>query len=209
MVESVALPIQRGPRQTLHHVWAPKLRRIVMLTGHAQLHLWAMLEAHPGVTQYCERPAPPDAAQDLPVADFWAIRDGSPCWLRLAEASAEGAASLDRATSHEGVDLISPDELKRHRVWIRNWLSLLPYLSTTSPIGLEALKAQVVEVAGNEATFDEIERHFGQTDPVLTRTAVIAALHAGLLVSQDLKHKPWDRATRVCRTPPRDRHAPQ
>ena len=209
MVEPVALPIQRGPRQTLHHVWAPKLRRIVMLTGQAQLHLWAMLEAHPGVTQYCERPASPDAAQALPIADFWAIRDGSPRWLRLAQASAERAVSLDRATSYEGVDLISPDELKRHRVWIRNWLSLLPYLSTTSPIGLEALKGQVVEVAGVESTFDEIERHFAQTDSVLTRTAVIAALHAGLLLSQDLQHKPWDRSTRVCRTPPRDRHAPQ
>jgi len=209
MFMPVALPIQRGPRQTLHHVWAPKLRRIVMLTGQAQLHLWAMLEAHPGVTQYCERPASPDAAQALPIADFWAIRDGSPRWLRLAQASAEGAASLDRSTSPEGVDLISPEELKRHRVWIRNWLSLLPYLSTISPIGLEALKGQVVEVAGVESTFDEIERHFAQTDSVLTRTAVIAALHSGLLVSQDLQDKPWDRSTRVCRTPPRDRHAPQ
>ena len=209
MIEPVALPIERSPRQTLHHVWAPKLRRIVMLTGQAQLHLWAMLEAHPGVTLYCERPASPDAAPVLPIADFWAIRDGSPCWLRLAEASSEGAASLDRATSHEGVDLISPDELKRHRVWIRNWLSLVPYLSTTSPIGLEALKGQVVEVAGNESTFDEIERHFAQTDSVLTRTAVIAALHAGLLVSQDLQHKPWDRSTRVCRVSTRDRHAPK
>ena len=209
MVEPVALPVQRSPRQTLHHVWAPKLRRIVMLTGKAQLDLWAMLEAHPGVTQYCERPVSRDAAQALPIADFWAIRDRNPRWLRLAEATAEGAASLDRATSHEGVDVVSPDELKRHRAWIRNWLSLLPYLSTTSPIGLEALKGEVVEVAGDESTFDEIERHFGQTDSVLTRTAVIAALHAGLLVSHDLQHKPWDRSTRVCRASPRDRHAPK
>ena len=209
MVEPVALPVQRSPRQTLHHVWAPKLRRIIMLTGQAQLNLWAMLEAHPGVTQYCERPASPDAAQALPIADFWAIRDGSPRWLRLAPALVEGAAWLDRATSHEGVEVISPGELKRHRVWIRNWLSLLPYLSSTSPIGLEALKGQVVEVADSQATFDEIERHFAQTARVLTRTAVIAALHEGLLVSEDLQHKPWDRGTRVCRAWPRDRHAPQ
>ena len=43
MVEPVALPVQRSPKQTLHHVWAPKLCRIVMLTGQDQLHLWAML----------------------------------------------------------------------------------------------------------------------------------------------------------------------
>ena len=209
MVEPVALPVQRSPKQTLHHVWAPKLRRIVMLTGQDQLHLWVMLEAHPGVTQYCERPASADAAQALPIADFWAIRDGTPTWLRLVEAPVDDAASLARATSDEGVELIGPDELKRHRVWIRNWLSLLPYLSTTSPLGLESLKAQVVEGAGDEATFDEIERHFAHTDPVLTRTAVIAALHAGRLVSEDLQHKPWDRSTRVCRASPRDRHAPK
>ena len=210
MVEPVALPVQRSPRQTLHHVWAPKLRRIVMLTGQDQLHLWAMLEAHPGVTKYCERPASPDAAQAFPEADFWAIRDGTATWLRLVEAPVDDALSLARATSDEGVELISPNELNRHRVWIRNWLSLLPYLSTTSPLGLESLQTQVVAAAGREdATFDEMERQLGPTDPVLTRTAVIAALHAGLLISEDLLHKPWDRSTRVCRALPRDRHAPQ
>lgn len=210
MVEPVALPVQRSPRQTLHHVWAPKLRRIVMLTGQDQLHLWAMLEAHPGVTKYCERPASPDAAQAFPAADFWAIRDGTDTWLRLVEAPADDAVSLARATSDEGVDLISPDELKRHRVWIRNWLSLLPYLSTTGTLGLESLKAQVVAAAGREdATFDEIERQLGHADPVLTRTAVIAALHAGLLVSEDLQHRPWDRSTRVCWASLHARHAPK
>lgn len=210
MVEPVALPVQRSPKQTLHHVWAPKLRRIVMLTGPDQLHLWMMLEAHPGVTKYCERPACPDAARAFPEADFWAIRDGTATWLRLVKAPSDDAVSLARATSHEGVELISPDELKRHRVWIRNWLSLLPYLSTTCPLGLETLEAQVVEAAGREdATFDEIERQLSPTDPVLTRTAVITALHAGLLISKDLQHKPWDRSTRVYLASPRDRHAPQ
>ncbi len=210
MVEPVALPVQRSPKQTLHHVWAPKLHRIVMLTGQDQLHLWAMLEAHPGVTKYCERPASPDAAQALPIADFWAIRDGTATWLRLEEASADNTASLAPPTSDEGVELIRPDELKRHRIWIRNWLSLLPYLSTTSPLGLETLQTQVVEAAGREdTTFDEIERQLGPTDPVLTRTAVIAALHEGLLISEDLQHRPWDRSTRVCRAMRQARHAPQ
>ena len=209
MIEPIALPVQRSPRQTLHHVWAPKLRRIVMLTGQDQLHLWAMLEAHPGVIKYCERPASPDAAQ-ASTADFWAIRDGTATWLRLVEAPVDDAAALARATSDEGVELISPDELKRHRVWIRNWLSLLPYLSTTGTLSLESLKAQVVEAAGREdATFDEMERQLSPTDPVLIRTAVIAALHAGLLISEDLLHKPWDRSTRVCQPWRRDRDAPQ
>lgn len=209
MIEPVALPLQRSPGQTLHHVWAPKLRRIVMLTGLNQLHLWAMLEAHPGVTRYCERPASPDAAQAFPVADFWATRDGTPIWLRLAETPEDTAAPLTSVPADAGVELISPDELQRHRVWIRNWLSLLPYLSTTRPQGLESLQTQVMEAAGDGTTFDEIEHRFPHTDPVLTRTALIAALHQGRLVSDDLQHRPWDRSTQVRPASRRDRHASQ
>ena len=51
MVEPVALSIQRSPKKTLHHVWVPRLRRIVMLTRQAQDHLWVMLAAHPDVTR--------------------------------------------------------------------------------------------------------------------------------------------------------------
>lgn len=209
MIEPVGLPLQRSPRQTLHHVWAPKLRRIVMLTGLDQLHLWAMLEAHPGVTKYCERPGPPDAAVAIPVADFWATRDGTPIWLRLVDAPEDTAASPAPSAADTHIELINPNELERHRVWIRNWLSLLPYLSTTSPLGLESLQAQVVEAVGDGAAFDEIERRFPRTDPVLTRTALIAGLHQGLLVSDDLQRRPWDRLTHVRTATRRDRHAPQ
>lgn len=209
MIEPVALPIQRSPRQTLHHVWAPKLRRIVMLTGLNQLHLWAMLEAHPGVTKYCERPGPADAAGASPIADFWATRDAAPIWLRLIDTPGDTEGPPAAAPADAGVELISPDELARHRVWIRNWLSLLPYLSAACALGLESLQAQVVQAAGDGANFDEIERRFPHTDPVLTRTALIAALHQGLLVSEDLQRRPWDGLTHVRAVSRRDRHAPQ
>jgi hypothetical protein len=208
-VEPVARPIERGPKQTLHHVWAPKLRRIVMLTGQGQLDLWAMLEAHPGVSRYCERPASPNAALSVPAADFWALRDGTPVWLRLQDPPADDQASRTLDVCDDGIELISPDELKRHRIWIRNWLSLLPYLSAASPVVLDSLKAQVVEQAGSEATLDDLEQHFAQTDAVLTRTAVVAALHEGLLTSEDLQHRPWDRTIRVCRTSRQVPHAPK
>ena len=44
---------------------------------------------------------------------------------------------------------------------------------------------------------------------LLVRTAVIAALHRGLLLSDELQHKPWSRFTRVTRTPHRGPHAAQ
>jgi hypothetical protein len=56
MKEPFPAPVQRRPKQTLHHAWAPELRRQVMFASATQVRLWTMLEAIPGVTNYCERP---------------------------------------------------------------------------------------------------------------------------------------------------------
>ena len=76
MADPIALPVNRRPKQTLHHVWAPKLNRTVVLAGRDELHLWVMLEAHPEVTRYCERPTWPDETETSPEPDFWALRNG-------------------------------------------------------------------------------------------------------------------------------------
>lgn len=205
LTEPSALPVQRHPRQTLHHVWAPKLGRTLMLTGRDQLHLWVMLEAHPGVTRYCERPSAHDASGPGPAADFWALRDGTPVWLRLASNESE-------STGDPPIQTVAAADLQRHRQWIANWLSLLPYLSSASPLGLGPLQAEVLDFVGPEARLDEIEHHFSRTDPVLVRTAVIATLHDGRLISQDLQSAPWHLGMRL-RPTPRFRagspHAPQ
>ena len=89
MPEPAVLPLQRLPKQTLHHAWAPKLGRTIVLNSLGQLRLWALLEAHPGVTRYCERPAWPDDEEPSPCPDFWALRDGTPIWLALAPAAGD------------------------------------------------------------------------------------------------------------------------
>ena len=76
LADPIALPVNRSPKQTLHHVWAPKLNRTVVLAGRDELHLWVMLEAHPEVTRYCERPTWPDETETSPEPDFWALRNG-------------------------------------------------------------------------------------------------------------------------------------
>lgn len=81
MREPVPLPVQRLPKQTLHHAWAPKLRRPVMFVSATQVRLWIMLEANPGVTNYCERPALSVEPVTEPIADFWVMRDGAEQWL--------------------------------------------------------------------------------------------------------------------------------
>ena len=64
-----------------------------------------------------------------------------------------------------------------------------------------------VQEADPENCFDDLERQFSATDPLLVRTAVIAALHQGLLVSQDLQHQQWGRSTRVSKLSKGSPHA--
>jgi hypothetical protein len=153
MTEPTAVPVQRFPAQTLHHVWAPKLGRTVVFNHRAQLHLWVMLEANPDVSKYCERPTWPADCGPRPKVDFWVVRNGQPFWLMLGPEEME-MPTLDQANpptdartelAAPKVMTISTGDLDRHRVWIQNWLSLLPYLSTASDLNLGSLSASVLE----------------------------------------------------------------
>lgn len=210
MFEPVSLPLHRLPKQTLHHVWAPKLGRPILLTGQGQLLLWAMLEANPVVSRYCERPSwlPEDGFRPS-LLDFWALRDNQPVWLALQDVPPELIAQNGGRPSEAVVQSVTAKELDSHRVWIQNWLSLLPYLSAASAINLDHLRRAVVEFFAREASFGDAEQHFSHIDPVLVRTVIIAELHAGHLYSSDLITKPWDLDTRAVRITQGAHHAPQ
>ena len=209
MTEPFPLELERLPRQTLHHAWAPKLGRIVVLNSTAQLGLWALLEAHPGVTRYCERPSWPGDEAPSSSPDFWALRDGKPVWLALRQEAPLADDAEPSPAEAPDVLTVTIDELDRHRVWITNWLSLLPYLTADAWPELESVREPVVDFFRREASFDDAERHFAALDPVLVRTAVITGLHQGRLYSRELLVRPWDGRTRITRCPPRTSHAPQ
>jgi hypothetical protein len=209
LIEPSSLALERLPRQTLHHAWAPKLGRVIMLNSTAQLGLWALLEAHPGVTRYCERPSWPGDELPSPSPDFWALRDGKPVWLALRQEAPAAKGEAPCPADASGVQTVTIDELDRHRVWITNWLSLLPYLTVDAWPELESLREPVIGFFRHEASFDDAERYFARLDPVLVRTAVIAGLHQGRLYSAELLVRLWDGRTRVSRCPPRGSHAPQ
>ena len=105
--------------------------------------------------------------------------------------------------------IVTADELHHHRMWISNWLSLLPYLNADAWPELDGLHEPVANFFRQEASFDDAEQHFAPLDPVLVRTAIIAGLHQGRLYSSELLVRPWDRRTRVTRSPPRAPNAPQ
>src|SRR5260370_643171 len=137
MREPVPVPVQRLPKQTLQHAWAPKLRRPVMFASMTQVRLWIMLEANPGVTNYCERPALSVEPATEPVADFWVMRDGAQQWLVVDDhvdgTEANGPQTAGgTARAAPCIETISSKEIERHPICIENSLSLLPYLATGS-----------------------------------------------------------------------------
>ena len=156
MTDPFARPVKRLPKQTLHHVWAPKLNRTVVLAGRDQLHLWVMLEAHPAISRYCERPTWPDENEASPEPDFWVLRDGSAIWLALGDTPQCDPNAPPLPAAMPCVQWVHPDALNQHRVWIQNWLSLLPYLGATSTPSFDSLVVRVVQAA----EIDEAECHF-------------------------------------------------
>jgi hypothetical protein len=209
MTDPIPLPVRRLPKQTLHHVWAPKLRRPIAFSSVAQVRLWVMLEANPDVTNYCERPALSAEQETEPIADFWVKRDGTEQWLVLGgDVDHFGLQVTDGSTrTAPCTEIIPAVELDRHRIWIQNWMSLLPYLTTGSHLIDPTFRDQVIRFFDREATLEEAELHFSRNDPVLVRTAVIAGLHGGQLASTDLIESPVSRNTWIIRHRRGDRHA--
>ena len=122
------LPLQRRPKQTLNHLWAPKLNRVVLLPGFDQLALWTLLEANPKVSAYCERPSFEDEESPDITADFWQRRGTSSKLIKLQDEPDPEDKPSTKCTAQNSVSLIPKSILEEHRIWISNWLTLLPYV---------------------------------------------------------------------------------
>jgi hypothetical protein len=77
---------------------------------------------------YCERPGVGSDDHGL-SADFWVRREGRPQWLALGEQSEPMPAEDASANTSNFIQITSTADLDEYRVWIQNWMSLLPYLN--------------------------------------------------------------------------------
>ena len=168
MREPEALRLQRLPRQSLHPAWAPRLGRTSALDRSGQLRLWAMREAHPGMTRYCERPAWPGDVPPGRMPDSRALRDGAPVRLVLERDAQQPAEPAPEADGPAPQTVTAFDlDLDRRRIWIRDRLSLLPYLGSTALLDGAGPGEPVVRFFRQEASCDEAGRHFAHHDSML------------------------------------------
>lgn len=191
---------------------APKLRRSLVLTSWQAVRLWAMLEAHPQVRQYCERPATIELDGRTRVVDFWARRNSGDVWLLLDD---EGAAELELDDEAKGaprlgadqVQLISRAALDAEAMWIENWLRILPYLVANGGLVDPMLVDAIVDECGEPMTLVSIEARHISVDPMLVRAALFIAVHAGRVIGLDLREKPLEYGSRFQRLSREPSHA--
>jgi len=187
----------RRPHQHRFQAWAPKLSRCIVLTSMPTVQLWAWLEGNPDIQRYCERPATTLVNGEERVIDFWFHQGNEERWWMIhidgnPLLELESGGKHLRTITDDHVQFISPQSFEAHKIWIDNWLAILPYLASNARLVETALMAKVVENCRTATSLRTIEELHAQQDRMLVRTAVFMALHRGELLGIDLHEKPWD-----------------
>ena len=165
-----------------------------------------MLEAHPGVTQYCERPAIAVIDGKERLVDFWLKMDGRERWFVIstdAETSLniEFSGAKPKNINSRHIEVLSPQSFAEHEIWIDNWLSILPYLASNASLVTPELIAQVAAQCHEPTYLQTLESGNPLHDPVLVRSAVFMAAHSGVLLGVDLAARRWDMQSQFRRNP--------
>lgn len=189
------LPFKRLPYLHRYQMWAPKLGRQITLASRWSVGLWATLEADPTVSAYCERPALVEAEEGSRLIDFWVRRGPQEQWLVLepyddVDVEAEASAPPQRLAMAT-VEIIRRQALEQQRVWIENWLSILPYLASHAPYVDAELGDAIIQFCRIPQALEGIERHFRSHDPAVVRAGLFLGLHRGQLACPEMKEQPW------------------
>lgn len=152
-----------------------------------------MLESDPTVRAFCERPGFVQFGGHRFLADFQVcFVDGQELLLLLP-----GSVAVEDLTPHSDLEvsamtvrLLDAAELAASRVWIDNWQRMLPCLIATRDLVATSLLDSIERFVATAQTLLAIEREFSTDDPILSRAAVFALLHAGRISAPELRTKP-------------------
>jgi len=191
--------IVREAKLTRFEVWSPKRAQRLTLFSHEALALWVMIEATPSITHFCPYPGflvLDEADQRAQLVDFWVRRDAKDeCLLlrdapRLSVVSRHAARRLP-AQWTSALRWIESSELARHEQWVRNWMQILPYLTSNRRLIDAMLLERILEHLGTGTRrLTQIEADEAPTDPMVTRTAVFELIRVGRIEAPALRTEP-------------------
>lgn len=182
---SKAAGAQRGSGARLIEAFSPKLDRRVRLHSRNAFDLFLLLESDPKIRTFCEYPLRVDIDGESRLIDFW-VNDGeAERFLVIGET----LAANTRAPEHPDLQLrsISLAELAAHRIWLRNWERMLPYITACRAVASPALQRSILNFLAPPKQLSLIERQFSVGDVTVVRAALFSLLHAGQVRSQALR----------------------
>ncbi|GAB7544024.1 hypothetical protein [Cupriavidus sp. 8B] len=86
--------------------------------------------------------------------------------------------------------LVDASKLAASRIWIDNWLRMLPSIVATRGLVPVSLLDAVERFVASPQPLLTIEREFSRGDPVLVRAAIFSLLHAGRVSARELRIDP-------------------
>ena len=177
---------------------SPKAARLLTLFSYESLHLWAFIESHCAIAQFCEYPGYVLVEGRKSLATFWVKGPRHQQFLVLEDDIHLEAEHPERVPSFPEAEVffVTQSWLTPHRQWIENWQRINPYIAANArfitPQMLDAAARLLVRPMALLDAEHELQR---QMEQQLARTAIFMLLHRGQLASEDLITKPLSGTT--------------
>ncbi|CAM2198394.1 conserved protein of unknown function (plasmid) [Paraburkholderia kururiensis] len=184
------LPPVRPRNAHRFEVFSPKLGRRLTFFRRAALDQWVLLEADPCVKRFCERPGYIHAAGAARLADFWVEFADHQELVILSETLEEADISDRDVTLYAAmvpVRHVTAGEIAAARAWIDNWRRMLPCMVASRGLVPPGLMSAIERFVCAPQKLLAVEREFSAGDPTLVRAALYGLMHAGRVVSPDLR----------------------
>lgn len=190
----IAVSTTRSRGVRVIEAYSPKLGRRLKCFGEEVFAQWICLEADPSVETFCERPVYLGLANGSKrVADFWARKVDNE--MLLIVDWEEHAPTFTIGDIELPVLAVPAAEIAAARIWIDNWMRMLPCITSCREVIPKSLTNSVLKFVSAPMSLSRIEQEFSTGDPSLVRAAVFSLLHQGKLQSTELRTDPLSYRT--------------
>lgn len=187
IAEPVALVRPRGAHR--FEAFSPKLKRRLTFYRRCTFDQWVLIESDPAIGHFCERPGFIQFRERRHLADFLVSYSDRQELILLPDPviDEEAKEGLELNADAVNVRLVDAAEHAASRVWIENWLRMLPSIVATQGLVSVSLLDAVERFVASPKPLSAIEREFSKGDPVLVRAAIFNLLHTGRVHAEELR----------------------